>query len=275
MPELPEAEIAGRQLHRWLSGHPVDRVELRDTGAIRTVLSSKPSLAAPGGQGLLDGLLASPPERPLRHGKRLGWPWGDRGLLVHLGMSGKFVQRPVGEEVASARIGWVRGDTVVWFVDRRRFGCVVAVDRADLEQGIRDGHGPDALDEAPDGPGLQARLTGRRGIKVALMDQAKLAGMGNIHAAEALFRAKVDPRTPCNKMTERQWAMLAEVMPLQLQEVIEAEDRGEIVYMTDGNRDNPFSVYGKEGEQCPVCSTPIESFSQSGRTTYFCPSCQG
>ncbi|MCB9677421.1 MAG: bifunctional DNA-formamidopyrimidine glycosylase/DNA-(apurinic or apyrimidinic site) lyase [Alphaproteobacteria bacterium] len=276
MPELPEAEIAGRQLHRWLSGQPVERVELLDTAAVRRELSTKPSMAAAKGRDLLNGLLGAAPERPVRHGKRLGWPWGDKALLVHLGMSGKFVQRRIDEErPAFARIGWFRGEHVVWFVDQRRFACVVVVDRADLDAGMRDGHGPDALDEALDGPGLKAALKGKRAIKVALMDQAKLAGIGNIQAAEALFKARIDPRTACSALTDRQWDELARVIPIQLQEVIDGEDAGEIVYMTEGGEvDNPFAVYKREGEECPVCATPIATIEQTGRTTYFCPQCQ-
>ncbi|MEZ4320417.1 MAG: DNA-formamidopyrimidine glycosylase family protein [Myxococcota bacterium] len=276
MPELPEAEIAGRQLDRWLSGRPVDRVLLVDTASVRKELSTKPSMAAAGGRALLEGLLGAPPEKPWRHGKRLAWPWGPRGMLVHLGMSGKFVERPASEEPpAFARIGWFQADRVVWFVDQRRFACVVVVDRDALQAGLREGHGPDALDDPYDGPGLKRVLKGKRAIKVALMDQAKLAGIGNIQAAEALFRAKIDPRIACSALTDAQWSALAGVIPVQLQYVIDAEDAGEIVYMTEGSRDNPFAVYKREGEECAVCSTVIEAIDQAGRTTYFCPRCQG
>jgi len=276
MPELPEVEIAGRQLDRWLSGRRVDRVIVLDRAVLRSQLSTRPSMAVEDGEAVLRALLQAPPERPLRHGKRLAWPWGERGLLIHLGMSGKFVRRAVAEEPpTSARVGWVQGAWTVWFVDRRRFGCLVGVDREALEAALREGHGPDALDEAPDGPGMAARLTGRRAIKVALLDQSKLTGVGNIHAVEALFRARVDPRLRCEALTERQWARLAEAIPAQLQWVIDAEDRGEIAYITDGATENPFSVYGREGEECPSCGGTIERIKQSGRGTWFCPSCQG
>jgi len=276
MPELPEVEIAGRQLHRWLSGRPVDRVVVLDPAVVRSELSTRPSMAVEDGAAVLEALLQGVPERPLRHGKRLGWPWGERGLLIHLGMSGKFVRLPVGEQPpASARVGWVQGEWTVWFVDRRRFGCLVGVEGSAMGAALRAGHGPDALDEALDGPGLAARLTGRRAIKVALLDQARLAGVGNIHAVEALFRAGVDPRLRCDALTERQWARLAEAIPAQLQWVVDAEDRGEIEYITEGGTENPFSVYGREGEECPVCGGLIERIKQSGRGTWFCPSCQG
>lgn len=262
MPELPEVEIARRQLDRWLTGTQVD-AEAVDPAVVRTHLSSRPSDAHPEGPALLKQTMGTA-EPPLRHGKRIAWPFGDRAVLVHLGMTGRLAQNEQGNAVR-ARFSQVA------FVDRRRFGCLVVVDRDRVHDELRAGHGPDALDEALDGAGLKAALTGRRAIKVALMDQARIAGLGNIHAAEALWRAGIDPRRACDRVTR--WDALADAIVAQLEETIAAEDEGTLVYVTDGGP-NRFAVYGREGEPCPKCSAPIERFVQGGRATFACSGCQ-
>lgn len=263
MPELPEVEIARRQLHRRFTGQVVT-TEVLDAAAVRTKLSSKPSDAAPEGTERLKEALGTAQE-PVRHGKRIAWPFEEHAVLVHLGMTGQFTQADTAP--AFARLGF--GD--LWFVDRRRFGCVAVVPKAAMHDALREGHGPDALDEPMDGATLARTFTGRRAIKVALLDQNKLAGLGNIHAAEALWRAKIDPQRPCNEV--RRWDELAEAIVVQLRQTIVDEDAGELVYVTNGGP-NRFGVYGREAEPCSVCSTPIASLTQSGRTTYWCPGCQ-
>lgn len=261
MPELPEVEIARRQLHDWFTGDPVE-AEAIDPAVVRVKLSSRPSDAAPEGPALLAAAVGVA-EEPLRHGKRIAWPFGSKAVLFHLGMTGKLRR----ESENSARARFNDG----YFIDRRRFGCLVVVDRDEVDLALRHNHGPDALDEALDGPGLQAAFTGRRAIKVALLDQSKLAGLGNIHAAEALWRAGIDPRRPCSQV--QRWNALADAIVAQLSETIVAESAGELVYVTDGGP-NRFAVYGREGEPCPTCGDAIASFSQGGRTTFYCGSCQ-
>lgn len=271
MPELPEAEIARRQLERWLGDGPLTAVVVEDPAVVRTHLSTRPSDGVPDGRKVLEGLVGLPPAGTFRHGKRVGWGRGPFGVAVHLGMSGRLVRST--EPPRSARVGFVGPTETVWFVDRRRFGCLVVRPLEQLDALLREGHGPDALLEAPDAEALRSRLKGRRAIKVALLDQAVLAGVGNIQAVEALFKAGIDPRTRCDHLTEAQVARLAVVLPAQLQEVIDAEDAGEITYVTDGG-DNPFLVYGRASEPCSTCGTPIETLRQSGRSTFFCPTCQ-
>lgn len=262
MPELPEVEIARRQLDRWFTGKRVTARAV-DPAVVRTHLSSRPSDAHPQGADLLREAVTEA-EEPLRHGKRIAWPFQDRAVLVHLGMTGKLAQNPEGNAVRA------RFDDV-GFVDRRRFGCLCVVPRDEVDTHLRANHGPDALDEALDADGLQGVLTGRRAIKVALMDQSKLAGLGNIHAAEALWRAGIDPRRRCDQV--RDWGALADAIVAQLEATITAEDSGEIVYVTDGG-ENRFAIYGREGEACPRCAAPIERFVQGGRSTFACSSCQ-
>ena len=268
MPELPEVEIARRQLHRRFTGQVVT-ADVLDAGAVRSKLSTKPSDADPDGAEKLRRALGTA-EEPVRHGKRIAWPFADHAVLVHLGMTGQFTRAD--EQPAFARLGFADPSCAdLWFVDRRRFGCVTVVPRGSMDEVLREGHGPDALLEPLDGAALAKTLTGKRPIKVALLDQSKLAGLGNIHAAEALWRAGIDPQRACNEV--RRWDELAAAIVIQLEQSIVDEDAGTLVYVTDGGP-NRFGVYGREAEPCSICATPIAASTQAGRTTYWCPGCQ-
>ena len=275
MPELPEVEISRRCLARWASGRRVVRAIVNDAGAIRGKLSSRPSDAIDDGEArfrdVVEGRTAGEPERA---GKRIAWSFGDAGLLVHLGMTGRWVRRS-SEQPERARLGLELDDGhTVWFVDARRFGCVVPLGAAELGPTLHAGLGPDAMKAPPTGDELAALLVGGRAVKIALMDQALIAGIGNIQAAEALWRAGIHPATRCRRLDRDAVADLAAILPVQMREFVESQDGDEMVYFSDGDIDNPFSVYKRTGEPCSRCSTPIEQFHQGGRATYFCPSCQ-
>jgi formamidopyrimidine-DNA glycosylase len=275
MPELPEVEIARRQLARWGEGRRVREVIARDAAAIRRGLSTRPSDALPGGaEAVARALVGATAGAPARLGKRIGWRFGEAGLLVHLGMSGKWVRREEPPPHARLGLSFHDVDGAAWFVDPRRFGCVALVPADGLDAALADGLGPDALDAAPDGPGLAARLAGRRPIKVALLDQARLAGVGNIHAVEALWRAGISPHTPCESLDAAAWARLAQAIPAQLRWTVEAEEADEIAYVNEGAA-NPFAVYARAGTPCRRCGAAIASAILGGRSTFWCPACQG
>lgn len=276
MPELPEVESARRALLAWLPGR-IDAVTVLDPAVVRSKLSTRPADALADGvdvaRGLFDGATTA---RILRHGKRLGWVLRrgrvERAVLLHFGMTGRVVRRSATDEPgAGVRLALAAGDTRVWFEDRRRFGCVVPVRPADLDARLREGHGPDALDEPLDAATLRERALGRRAIKDVLMDQAVLAGLGNIHVVEVLWRARLHPDTLPNDVPPAAWKRLAKEIPAQLADFIEQPDN-EITYVNLGG-ENPFKVYGREGEPCPRCGTPITRSARS-RSTYFCSGCQ-
>ncbi len=212
---------------------------------------------------------------PVRHGKRLGWPFGGDGILIHLGMTGRWVRRPEGDEPPrNTRIGLVFGDEVLWMVDTRRFACVVPIALDAMDLAMRQGHGPDALLEPMSGADLAAAFRTKRPIKVVLMEQKRIAGLGNIHAAEACFRAGIWPKRPANELSAEAWRLLAQGIVAQLQGTIDDIDvAAETVYVSEGG-DNPFSVYKRTGKPCLRCSTVVVSEELGGRTTYWCPSCQ-
>lgn len=269
MPELPEVEAWRRTLERWLAGRRVVGVVLPDPAVVRPKLSTRPSDGWHEAEAWVGTLAGASFDGTARVGKRLGLQLGGRWVLVHLGMTGRFMR---GETPRFARLGLTldQGPTV-WFADMRRFGCWVPLpSRAALHEGL----GPDALDTAPDGPTLAAAFPGRRAIKVALLDQARLAGLGNIHAAEALWRAGIHPEAPCGSIAPDAWAALADAVAIQLADAVATIPPGEdFVYVTEGG-DASFAVYGREGESCPRCTTPVQRRVQAGRSTFWCPACQ-
>jgi formamidopyrimidine-DNA glycosylase len=245
-------------------------VRILDPGAIRPKFSTRPSHAMDGGAQALLQLVGHPAAEPHRHGKRIGWSFGPRAIGIHLGMTGVFV---VGDPPRFTKVGLRFDDDWIWFKDMRRFGCLVPWPTDDLAGLLTAGHGPDALLEPLDGAALAERMHTKKAIKVALLDQDRLTGVGNIHAIEALFTVRIDPKTPAQALTSSQWAALADAIPSQLQRAITAQDGPDFVYITDGGP-NVFQIYGREGKECPRCNAIIERFPQSGRSTFRCPTCQ-
>lgn len=266
MPELPEVEIARRNLSRWLKGRRVVKAEAEPTrifrGAERTVFES------------LEGALHSLERR----GKYLLFKFErDQGLLAHLGMTGKFVRRQEGEEVRHSRARFrLESGEVIHFADPRLFGRMEPAKASALRtlpaiaalglDPLADGLTPERLEKAIGKTTL--------GIKVALMDQARVTGLGNIHAAEALFRAGIHPARKPASLAPGEWRALSRAILEAIAFALENQEGDDIQYVEEPGAGNVFHVYGHGGEPCPRCKAPIESFAQAGRTTYFCPHCQ-
>jgi len=242
-------------------------VRIVDEQVVRHGLSTLPSKTDPAGRTRLQACEGRTVVGAHRHGKRLALELtGADSFLAHLGMTGKWARRP--ELPKHGRVGL--GD--VWFVDTRRFGCLTWVSTPLLQQELRRGLGPDALTE-PLGPTEMAGVwRGRRAIKVAMLDQTRVAGIGNIQASETLWRAGVSPLERCDDV--KPWSRIAAELPVQLARTLAAIDRDEVAYMSDGDVPNPFEVYGREGEDCRRCGTPIVRAVQAGRATFWCPACQ-
>jgi formamidopyrimidine-DNA glycosylase len=267
MPELPEVEIARRNLLRWFDGRCVVRAEA-DLQA-RTFRGADPRTFEQ-----IRGRL----EDASRRGKYLLLTFErGRGVLAHLGMTGKFVRRPEGQMEPYSRARWHLDDgQVIHYRDQRLFGRIEPVPSRALHElpVVR------ALGIDPVLDGLTARSlakvlsTCRLDLKVALMDQSRIAGLGNIHAAEALFRARIHPARKPATLRPEEWRRLARGIRATLRFALESEDSEEIQYAEEPGAENPFKIYGRAGEPCPVCRTKVRSFTQGGRTTHYCPSCQ-
>ncbi len=266
MPELPEVEIARKNLERWLQGSEVTAAEADRTrifrGANRLAFER------------LRGRLAF----ARRRGKTLllGFEQ-NRGFLSHLGMTGKWVRRPLGQSEPYSRVRlWLADGSVVHYRDPRLFGRIKPAPADALHQLPEVTQlGPDPLLERLEGPALAERFRRSRSpLKVALLDQRRLAGLGNIHAAEALWRAKLSPLRPVSSLTAAEWKRLATAIRTVIRFALARQDDEDIAYVEEPGTPNPFRVYGRAGKPCLRCEASIKRVRQAGRTTYFCPRCQ-
>ncbi|MFZ5442997.1 MAG: bifunctional DNA-formamidopyrimidine glycosylase/DNA-(apurinic or apyrimidinic site) lyase [Myxococcota bacterium] len=268
MPELPEVEFARRALVRWFKGHTLVRTEAQPK--VRTFRDS--DLGVFGAlAGRLDGID--------RRGKYLMVKFANQlGFVGHLGMTGKFLKRPAGEDVRWSRARFVLDSgEVIHFQDPRMFGFIDAVPVSELPK--RKAVAKLGLDPLEDDFTLAALRSAlgdsRQPLKVALMDQERLAGLGNIHAAEALFRARLHPSRTAASLTPAEWKALHQGIRATIDFALKLEGDGDdIEYVEEPGAKNPFLIYGRAGLPCRRCRTLVKSFTQAGRTTHFCPKCQ-
>jgi formamidopyrimidine-DNA glycosylase len=266
MPELPEVEIARRSLARWFDGRRVVKAEADDTRVFRG--AERARFAA------LKGRLESLDRR----GKYLLFTFeGGRGLLAHLGMTGKFVRRPKGHVEPHSRARFHLDDgQVIHLRDPRLFGRMEPVPAAKLREldAVKE-LGVDPLSDGLTAAQLQEALSGtKQDLKVALMDQGRVAGLGNIHAAEALFRAGLHPARKPASLTPEEWKRLARAIHASIAFALKEQEGDEPVYLEERGAQNAFLVYGRAGGPCSKCRAPVESFTQGGRTTHVCLQCQ-
>ncbi len=284
MPELPEVETVMRGLALRLEGRRIVRADL-----------ARADLRWPVPRGLPDALRGARVEGFRRRGKyilmRLA---GGRSVLIHLGMSGRMRIGREAEEVAHEHlIMWTDEGWRIGFVDPRRFGSLDLVPTAaeDAHRLLAD-LGPEPLGNEFSEAVLSAALAGRRTpIKVALLDQRVVAGLGNIYVSEALFRARISPRRSAATVAGARAARLVPAIRETLAEAIAAggsslrdyrQPDGELGYFS-----HAWRVYGREGEPCPECPDlhpdrhqvkracgGVRRSVQAGRSTFHCPRLQ-
>jgi formamidopyrimidine-DNA glycosylase len=173
-----------------------------------------------------------------------------------------------------------RGLERVWFWDRRGLGKVRLYSAEEFAAELGpEKLGPDGLVVSSDD--LRRRLAGsRRAVKVALLDQRAVAGIGNIYAAEILHVAEVHPATRCDRLTQATWRRIADATRAVLEEAVryEGSSLGDGTYRNKLNEDGGYQlhhrVYGRAGEGCPRCGGTVERIVQAQRSTFFCGSCQ-
>ena len=267
MPELPEVETVMRGLKSALLGQKITRAIIR--------------LPEDLGQQLTGARIQSFRRRGKYMLMRL-----DRGLSVlwHLGMSGRMViDAPEPPKHEHIHLEFEHGHHL-GFVDPRRFGMIDLVPTAAEDQHrLLAAMGIEPLDGQLTGPFLTNAFAGKRtAIKLALLDQTLIAGLGNIYVCEALFRARIHPLRPAQSLSKRENAALAQAIIDTLTDAIAAggsslrdyvQASGELGYFQ-----HQWRVYGKEGEPCPDCKGPpcpgVTRLPQSGRSTFFCGTLQ-
>ena len=263
MPELPEVETIVRGLGSTV-GSRIERVEVRDQ---RLYLPQ-------------EDIVGRTIERVSRRGKYIIIHLSDGGsVIVHLRMSGRLaIRRSVAEEKHTRFIIHLDGGGEIYFINPRRLGTV---------EYSRDGFphelGVEPLSDEFTASKLYQITTGSRApIKPLLMDQRRIAGLGNIYSSEALWRVKIDPRRTSNTLDEVETRRLHRAIRSVLRKAIgnAGTTFGESVsdyrdaYGDYGKFQDMLNVYGRAGEKCPRCGEEIVKIVQAGRSTYFCPGCQ-
>lgn len=268
MPELPEVEVASRQLRAWLRGH---RIVEAHAARSRIIRGQAPARFARLAGHALAGIE--------RRGKWMLLDFdGGESLLSHLGMTGKWIRRRASDAPPShVRASLVlEGDVVIDYRDPRLFGRLVCGTPGELRAlPALVQLGPDPL-EGIDVARLHRVLNStRRSLKEALMDQRTLAGLGNIHVGEALHRAGLHPERLGPTLSLEEAQRLVDAIAASLAATLDVEDGDEpITYVEEGGA-NTFLVYDRAGEVCRTCGKArIERIVQGGRSTFFCPYCQ-
>jgi formamidopyrimidine-DNA glycosylase len=286
MPELPEVETVRRGLEPVLAGARIARAEVR-----------RPDLRWPLPGRLAERLTGRRVERLGRRSKYIladldGGPDGGETLILHLGMSGRILIGGA-EQGAFAHVAGhlpqhdhivldTGGGARIVFNDARRFGMVDLVRTPDAPaHRLLAGLGPEPLGNDFHEDHLAAALAGRRSpVKAVLLDQATVAGLGNIYVSEALWRAGIPPTALAGSIARHRLAALVAAIRSVLAEAIAAggsslrdhrQASGELGYFQ-----HSFAVYDRAGQPCPRpgCQGTIARVVQSARSSYYCPVCQ-
>jgi formamidopyrimidine-DNA glycosylase len=271
VPELPEVETIRRQLAPQLEGRTIESAEILDWRWTRPM---RPELVQA-------GLTGARVERVGRAGKYLIWELDDdRHLLMHLRMTGSLLFDPELEPVHTRVRLQLDGGHRLMYVDPRRFGTGHLLDSA----GERDAYLAERLGVEPFAPEFTAQhlrqlARGRIApVKAFMLDQRRIAGVGNIYADEALFRAGIHPLRPVGRLTGPQWELLRATIEEALSEGIDAKgasiDDFRHVDGARGSFQDRFLIHLRAGEPCVTCGRTVRKIVVGGRGTYVCERCQ-
>jgi formamidopyrimidine-DNA glycosylase len=271
MPELPEVETIRSRLAPGLRGRTFAHVEIHDARLTRPELP----------EAVAAELIGERVEDVRRRGKYLIFAFeSGRHLLVHLRMTGTF-QHPAPDAPDPHRRAVVILDdgSDIAYRDVRRFGTWLLLEPGELDAYLHERIGGEPFDDAFTTAAFKRTLRDRRApIKAALLDQKAVAGVGNIYADEALWRAKVHPLTPAGALDGRAIGRLRRAVLEALELGIERQGATLRDYRDpsggNGAMQLEFRVYGREGEPCERCGAPIAKTRAGGRGTWFCPRCQ-
>lgn len=271
MPELPEVETVRREIEPWLAGRRIVRAR-----------RGPDAPAGPKYTGLeeADGQTIT---AVLRRGKFLVLPLdGARGdeLVIHLGMTGALMRATPADHLRVVLELAGRGPKAVYFRDPRRFGRFLLAAGGDHGALPTLAHiGPEPLEPAFSAAVLAAGLArSRTAVKALLLSQKAVAGVGNIYADEALWRAGIHPETPAARVPRRRVTQLHEAIVAVLGAAVAGHGTTLRDYRRpDGSRGDyaiALAVYGKAGEPCPRCGETLQRLVVGQRGTTFCPRCQ-
>lgn len=278
MPELPEVETIRRQLEKEIVGC-----------TIAEVWYDRPKMLRPSPVVFIEGVKGKKVARVSRRAKLLifeltGGPGARSYIVCHLRLSGRLLVRrkeDKPDDYVHVVLKFYTPDGCVKelrFAEARLFGYMEYLpDQASLER-ILSKYGPEPLDDLTEDKFYSILRESKKTIKLVLLDQEKIAGIGNIYANDALFLSKLHPRTPANSLTVGQSSSLLKAIEQVFKEGLKyggASDQWyRQVHGEEGKYQDYFKVYGRAGEECDVCGTEVERIELGGRGTFFCPKCQ-
>jgi formamidopyrimidine-DNA glycosylase len=284
MPELPEVETIRRQLEPELRGRRIERLEVLDPRWTRPVDPRRVERQV-GGRAIV-GLR--------RRGKYLMMELeGEVTLVMHLRMTGNLLLveegelvvaadeeafRPVEDPYLRARFELDDGREL-WFSDARRFGEAFMLPSDRVDERFSGRLGVEPFSDEFSAETIERLAAGRKApLKSFLLDQSRIAGVGNIYADEALWRAELHPLSPAGSMRREHAEALREGVREALRVGLDGGGASIDDYLDArgrrGSMQDEFLVHRREGEPCPRDGTPIRRIVVSGRSTYFCPTCQ-
>lgn len=274
MPELPEVETIKKGLDQFVVGRTITDVDVRTPktmhGDAKQIIGGKVKGVRRYGKGLIIDLS------------------NGYSLAVHVKMTGQLIYREnhiPASELGSAlpdkftRVVFTLDKGILFYRDMRLFGWIYVLKTEDvMDLPYFKELGPEPFKDLTEEKFIKILQGVRSPIKVTLMDQKRMAGIGNIYANDALYRAKIHPKRPANSLTEQEAKALFAAIEEVLKKGIEAGGASEWQYVDifggKGKYQNFFLVYRKDGKPCPRCGTIIESIRLGGRGTFFCPECQ-
>jgi formamidopyrimidine-DNA glycosylase len=271
MPELPEVETIRRQIEPELVGRRITSMEFFDERLTRPVPPRDVERAVTGRRI----------ESVERRGKYLMVRLeGGRWLVMHLRMTGNIVLGEPRSDIRFLRaVIWLEGGTTLLFTDARRFGTAVVLDDADVEAYMNARAGVEPLSKRLTAERICELAAGRRApLKSFLMVQDGIAGLGNIYADEALWRARLHPLSPAGSMRLEHCERLREGIVGALEAGLDNGGASIDDYRdargAEGTMQDEFCVHNREGQPCPRFDGEIRRIVLGGRSTYFCPGCQ-
>ncbi len=269
MPELPEVETIRKELDKELPGLE-----------IKGILCDDARLLEPTPEEVREAVVGEEFKKVERRAKLLIFRLSNsKNLLCHLRMSGRLLLRDKSdpEDKYVFVVFRLSEGKELRFANARRFGYIRLADEKAVEGAVSK-YGPEPFRDLTFEKFKEIVLGSKAAIKNLLMDQKKIAGVGNIYANDALFLAQVHPKKRANSLTESQIETLYSSLEKVLKEGLDTGGASDQwyrdAYGRKGRYQQHFKVYGKAGEECPRCDGRIRKIRVGGRGTFFCPNCQ-
>jgi len=270
MPELPEVETTRRGIAPHIEGQKIDQVTIRNH-----------KLRWPIPSDLADILGGQTIQSISRRAKYLLFQCDSGLLIIHLGMSGHLQIMTESDPIAKHSHFEIQLENklILRFTDPRRFGAVLWTQEKSDDYHLLNHLGPEPLSDDFSSEYLIPLLTGRRcSIKTFIMNGHYVVGVGNIYANEALFLARIHPKTPAGEVVEADVDSLVRVIKEVLTKAIAAGGTTLKDFRKSDGKPGYFAqqlnVYGREGEACPQCASLIKQYKESQRASFYCPQCQ-